>query len=108
MGGGGRLESMDAGVEIAVASGRVLELRGHELEIALGLLMHLIFEVLALMVVVQGFDGLFEADGDEEADADGGDVDEEVAPGVDGFVGSVDVEHGRVLWGGEVLNGCSG
>jgi hypothetical protein len=29
---------------------------------------------------------------------DGGD--EEVSPGVDGFVGGVDVEHGRVLCGG--------
>jgi hypothetical protein len=49
--------------------------------------------------VVKEFDGLLEADGDEQAYADGSDVDEEVSPGVSGFVGSVDVEHGRVLGG---------
>ena len=46
------------------------------------------------MAVVDGLDGLLEADGDDEADDDGGDVDEEVAPGVGGAVGWVDVEHG--------------
>ena len=56
-------------------------------------------EFLALMMPVDGFDGLFEIDGDEQADADGGDVDEEVAPGVGGGVGRVDVEHG-VSWEG--------
>jgi hypothetical protein len=45
------------------------------------------------MAMVEEFDGLFEADGDEQADDDGGDVEEEVARGVDGFVGWVDVEH---------------
>jgi hypothetical protein len=48
-------------------------------------------ELVALMAMMDGFDGLFEADGDEEADDDGGDVDEEVAPGVGGGVGRVDV-----------------
>ena len=33
------------------------------------------------MAMMKVFDGLFEADGDEEANDDGGDVDEEVAPG---------------------------
>jgi len=47
------------------------------------------------VAMVEGFDCLLEADGDEQPDADGGDVDEEVRPGVDGFVGRVDVEHGR-------------
>ena len=46
-----------------------------------------------LMAVVEVLDGLLEADGDEEADDDGGDVDEEVAPGAGGVVGGVDVEH---------------
>jgi hypothetical protein len=40
---------------------------------------------------VKQLDGLFEADGDEKADDDGGDVDEEVSPGVGGGVGWVDV-----------------
>jgi len=51
------------------------------------------FELVALMTMMQGLNGLLEADGDEQADADGGDVDEEVAPGVGGVVGWVDVEH---------------
>jgi len=46
------------------------------------------------MTMVEELDALLEADGDEQADADGGYVDEEVAPGVSGFVGWVDVEHG--------------
>jgi hypothetical protein len=48
----------------------------------------------AFVGAVQGFNGLFEADGDEQADDDGGEVDEEVAPGVGWVVGWVDVEHG--------------
>ena len=51
----------------------------------------------ALVVVVEGFDGLLEAHSDDEADDDGGDVEEEVAPGVGGVVGRVDVEHGCSL-----------
>jgi hypothetical protein len=51
------------------------------------------FELVALMAVVDGFDGLFEADGDEQANDDGGDVDEEVAPGAGGVVRWVDFEH---------------
>jgi hypothetical protein len=43
--------------------------------------------------MVDELDGLLEADGDEQADDDGGDVDEEVFPGVGGFVGRVYVEH---------------
>jgi hypothetical protein len=45
------------------------------------------------MAVVQPFDALLQADGDEQPDDDGGDVDEEVASDVDGCVGWVDVEH---------------
>jgi hypothetical protein len=44
-----------------------------------------------LMATVEVFHGLLKADGDEQAYDDGGDVDEEVAPGVGGFVGRVDV-----------------
>ena len=49
------------------------------------------------MTVVEVLDGLFEAYGDEKAEDDGGDVDEEVAPGAGGVVGRVDVEHGGLL-----------
>jgi hypothetical protein len=56
------------------------------------------FECLAgigdLVAVVEVFDGLLEADGDQQADDDGGDVNEEVALGVGGVVWRVDVEHG--------------
>ena len=49
--------------------------------------------------MVDEFDGLFDSNGDDEAYDDGGDVDEEVAPGVGGVVGRVDVEHRRMLLG---------
>jgi hypothetical protein len=56
------------------------------------------FECLAgvgdLVAVVEVFDGLLEANGDQQADDDGGDVNEEVALGVGGVVWRVDVEHG--------------
>jgi len=44
--------------------------------------------------MVKVLDGLFEADGDEEAYDNGGNVDEEVLPCVGGVVGWVYVEHG--------------
>jgi len=50
-------------------------------------------QFVALMAVVEELDGLLEADGNEEADDDGGDVDEEVAPGMGGGVGRMDVQH---------------
>ncbi len=48
---------------------------------------------LQLVPMMDGFHGLLEAHRNDEADDDGGDVDEEVFPGVGGFVGRVDVEH---------------
>jgi hypothetical protein len=60
----------------------------------LALLMEPLAQLGGFVVMMQGFDSLLEADGDDEADDDGGDVDEEVAPGVGGGVGWVDVEHG--------------
>jgi hypothetical protein len=60
------------------------------------LVAQVVFELVALMKVVEVLDSLLEADSDEEADRDGRDVDEEVSPGVFGFVGSVDVEHGSL------------
>ena len=49
-----------------------------------------------LMAVVEVLDGLLEADGEEEADDDGADVDEEVCQVVVGLLRGVDVEHGMV------------
>ena len=62
-----------------------VNLGADEFEILFGLDVHLLFEILALVMVVDGFDGLLEADGDEQTDADGGDVGPEVhaAPYVD-------------------------
>ena len=48
------------------------------------------FELMALMAVVGVLDSLIEADGDEQAEADGAHVDEELFPGKDGVVGWVD------------------
>lgn len=50
-----------------------------------------------LMPMVQELDGLFEADGDDQTEDDGGHVNEEVAPGADCFMGWMDVDH-EVLW----------
>jgi hypothetical protein len=46
-----------------------------------------LLELLALVVMMDRLNGLLEADGDEQTDDDGGDVDEEVAPGVGGVGG---------------------
>jgi hypothetical protein len=46
------------------------------------------------MAMVEVLDGLFEADGDEQTDDDGGNMDEEVAPGVRGVVRRMDVSIG--------------
>jgi hypothetical protein len=46
------------------------------------------------MTVMNALDRLFESNRDEQTDDDGDDVDEEVAPGVDGLVRCVNVEDG--------------
>ena len=50
-------------------------------------------EAGSLVMAMEGFDGLLEGNGDEQADTDGGDMDEEVAPGVGGVFRGVDIEH---------------
>jgi hypothetical protein len=65
-----------------------------DLEVLLGFVVQVFLELMALVAVMDRLDSLFKADGDEEAEDDGGDVDEEVAPGAGGVVGGVDVEHG--------------
>ena len=54
------------------------------------------------MPMMEPLHGLLEADGDEQAEDDGCDVDEEVAPGGGGVMRWVDVEHQMVL--AEMLN----
>ena len=68
-----------------------------DLEVLFGFVVEVFLQLMTLMPVVEELDRLFEADGDEQADNDGGDVDEEVAPVVGGVVRWVDVEHGRSL-----------
>jgi hypothetical protein len=50
-------------------------------------------QLLELMTLMEVFYGLFESNGDEQADDDGGDVDEEVAPCAGGVVRGVNVDH---------------
>ena len=68
--------------------------------VVLGLDAEIFVQLMTLMAVVDRFDGLLQAYSDEEANHDGGDVDEEVFKGVGGFVGRVDVEHGAGSGGG--------
>ena len=91
VGRGGGLQGADAGAKVVAALGGETNLGADEFKVLLGLDVHLLFEILALMVMVDGFHALLEADGDEKSDADGGDVDEEVAPGVRGMVGWMNV-----------------
>jgi len=48
-----------------------------------------------LMTMVEELDSLFEPNGYEEANTNRGDVDEKRPPGVDVFMGGVDIKHGR-------------
>jgi hypothetical protein len=41
------------------------------------------------------FDGLFEPNGDEQANGDRDDMDQEILPRVDGLMGGMHIEHGR-------------
>lgn len=70
-----------------------------DLEVLFGFAAEVILQLVALIPVMEELDGLFEADSDEEANNDGGDVDEEIAPGVGGVMGRVNVEHGVVILG---------
>jgi hypothetical protein len=71
-------------------------------EIAAELFAKAFFQLIALVEMVNRLDRLFKADRDEEAKGDGGDMDEEVAPGGSGVVRRMDVEHEcwRLLWNG--------
>ena len=49
------------------------------------------------MPVVYRFNGLFEANRDDQTDHDGCDVNEKVFPGMHGLVGRMDFEHWRAI-----------
>jgi hypothetical protein len=79
---------------------RVFDHKAQTLDVGLGDVT--IFEALRaqgfdgfkrLMAVVDVLDRLFESDGDDEADDDGGDVEEEVFPCVSGLVRGMDIKH---------------
>lgn len=63
------------------------------------------FELVTLVTVVGELNGLIEADGDEQPDADGAHVNEELLPGKDGVFGRVDFHEerwaSRIDWSGE-------
>ena len=61
--------------------------------LAFGFAVKIALKLVPLMGAMDELDGLFKADGDEQADDDGGDVDEEVSPGAGGVLGWVDVEN---------------
>jgi hypothetical protein len=65
----------------------------NERNILLRLRAHLLRKLLALMAMMKVFDRLFESNGKQQADADGGDVDAEIAPGVWRMFGRVNVDH---------------
>jgi hypothetical protein len=91
-------------VHLVALGGEDVELVG---SLILGALEEELFAGLVReMTVVEVLDGLLEADGDEESEDDGGDVDEEVAPSGGGVVGGVDVEHGSILFR-RLWNVCS-
>ena len=50
-----------------------------------------------LVMVMNALDSLFETYGNEQADDDGGDVNEEVSPGVNSVIGWMHIEHVRCL-----------
>ena len=51
-------------------------------------------ELVQLVALMEVLEGLLQAESDEDAEDDGADVDEEIGPGVVGFVRWVDVDHG--------------
>ena len=76
----GSLQVLDAGVQIfdslPVDESELI----HIVKVKAGVSEDALSHVVELMLMMEVFDGLLEAYGDEEADDDGGDVDEEVLP----------------------------
>lgn len=66
-------------------------------QIVLGFDLHLLDQFGTLMTMMDGLNGLLQADGDQQPQNNGGDVDEEVFLGGGGVVGRVYIKHGGVL-----------
>jgi hypothetical protein len=92
-----RLHLLDAGVQIfdslPVDESQLI----HIVKVKAGVSEDALSHLVELMLMMEVFDGLLEAYGDEEPDDDGGNVDEEIAPGAGGVVGGMDVEHRSLL-----------
>ncbi len=88
------VERDDHLLDVVVLLTQPAQIEFHDVEVVFGFDAQALLELMSLMAVVGCFNRLLQTDGDEQTDADGGDVDEEVLPGVGGFVGRVDVEHG--------------
>ena len=88
------LEDGEVVLELDKGSAPVVFVVGPRLFVGFALLLEGFAGLAQLVVLMDALDGLFETDGDQEAEDDSGDVDEEVAPGAGGVVGRVDVEHG--------------
>ena len=78
------LEFREGGEPVALVVGAVGA-------VGLELVRQLFSGVAQLVVLVNTLDHLLQTDRDEQTDDDGSDVDEEVSPGMGGFVGRVDV-----------------
>jgi len=105
--GGTGVEQVKVLRKLLLGFGKILLVVLKDVEVGGDLLIDVLAGFAGLAEMVEVLDGLFEAHGDDEAEDDGGDVDEEVAPGLGGVVGGMDVEHGgglrdgfgRVGWG---------
>ena len=108
----GRLQLLDAGVQIfdslPVEESELI----HVAEVKVGVGEDALSHVVELMAMMEVLDGLLEADGDDEAEDDGGDMDEEVSPGIGGVVGgwtsSMEVGSSGVLRGSGEFSGVGG
>ena len=70
---------------------------GQALGVAFDLCVKAGFGFVDEVAMVLPLDETFEAEGDEEADGDGEEVKQEVAPAMDGFMGRVYIDHGGDL-----------
>jgi hypothetical protein len=71
----------------------------HVVQVKPGVCKDALAQLPELMPMMEEFDSLLQANGDEQAEDDGGDMDKEVAPCAGRVVGWMDVEHGCGLLG---------
>ena len=75
--------------------GEIFLVRLNCVDVPLCLLSKIRLELMAFLVMVNDLGGLFEADGDEDAEDDDAEVDEEIAACHGAVLWWVDVDHGR-------------